>query len=192
MALPPKKKSAYVPGGRRLPMKPGEGEFNINMQIRAKEVRLIAEGIEPGVYSINRAQEIADEQELDLVEISPNAEPPVCKVIDYKKFLFERKKKAKEAKANQLKQDIKEIRFGPNTDDHDFDFKLKHAEEFLKEGHKVKAYVFFKGRSIVYKERGEVLLLQFAQKLSEWGKVDMLPKLEGKKMNLIMSPKPKK
>ncbi len=192
MALPPKKKSAYVPGGRRLPMKPGEGEFNINMQIRAKEVRLIAEGIEPGVYSINRAQEIADEQELDLVEISPNADPPVCKVIDYKKFLFERKKKAKEAKANQLKQDIKEIRFGPNTDDHDFDFKLKHAEEFLKEGHKVKAYVFFKGRSIVYKERGEVLLLQFAQKLSEWGKVDMLPKLEGKKMNLIMSPKPKK
>jgi translation initiation factor IF-3 len=192
LALPPKKKSAYVPGGRRLPMKPGEGEFNINMQIRAKEVRLIAEGIEPGVYSINRAQEIADEQELDLVEISPNAEPPVCKVIDYKKFLFERKKKAKEAKANQLKQDIKEIRFGPNTDDHDFDFKLKHAEEFLKEGHKVKAYVFFKGRSIVYKERGEVLLLQFAQKLSEWGKVDMLPKLEGKKMNLIMSPKPKK
>lgn len=192
MALPPKKKSAYVPGGRRLPMKPGEGEFNINMQIRAKEVRLIAEGIEPGVYSIQRALEIADEQELDLVEISPNAEPPVCKVIDYKKFLFERKKKAKEAKANQLKQDIKEIRFGPNTDDHDFDFKLKHAEEFLKEGHKVKAYVFFKGRSIVYKERGEVLLLQFAQKLSDWGKVDMLPKLEGKKMNLIMSPKPKK
>ncbi len=192
MALPPKKKSAYVPGGRRLPMKPGEGEFNINMQIRAKEVRLIAEGIEPGVYSIQRALEIADEQELDLVEISPNAEPPVCKVIDYKKFLFERRKKAKEAKANQIKQDIKEIRFGPNTDDHDFDFKLKHAEEFLKEGHKVKAYVFFKGRSIVYKERGEVLLLQFAQKLSDWGKVDMLPKLEGKKMNLIMSPKPKK
>lgn len=192
MALPPKKKSAYVPGGRKLPMRPGEGEFNINMQIRAKEVRLIAEGIEPGVYSINRAQEIADEQELDLVEISPNADPPVCKVIDYKKFLFERRKKAKEAKSNQIKQDIKEIRFGPNTDDHDFDFKLKHAEEFLKEGHKVKAYVFFKGRSIVYKERGEVLLLQFAQKLSEWGKVDMLPKLEGKKMNLIMSPKPKK
>jgi len=192
LALPPKKKSAYVPGGRRLPMKPGEGEFNINMQIRAKEVRLIAEGIEPGVYPIQRALEIADEQELDLVEISPNAEPPVCKVIDYKKFLFERRKKAKEAKANQIKQDIKEIRFGPNTDDHDFDFKLKHAEEFLKEGHKVKAYVFFKGRSIVYKERGEVLLLQFAQKLSDWGKVDMLPKLEGKKMNLIMSPKPKK
>lgn len=192
MALPPKKKTGYVPGGRRLPMKPGEGEFNINMQIRAKEVRLIAEGIEPGVFSIQRALEIADEQELDLVEISPNAEPPVCKVIDYKKFLFERRKKAKEAKSNQIKQDIKEIRFGPNTDDHDFDFKLKHGEEFLKEGHKVKAYVFFKGRSIVYKERGEVLLLQFAQKLAELGKVDMLPKLEGKKMTLIMSPKPKK
>jgi translation initiation factor IF-3 len=106
--------------------------------------------------------------------------------------LFERRKKAKEAKSNQIKQDIKEIRFGPNTDDHDFDFKLKHGEEFLKEGHKVKAYVFFKGRSIVYKERGEVLLLQFAQKLAELGKVDMLPKLEGKKMTLIMSPKPKK
>jgi translation initiation factor IF-3 len=192
LALPPKKKTGYVPGGRRLPMKPGEGEFNINMQIRAKEVRLIAEGIEPGVFSIQRALEIADEQELDLVEISPNAEPPVCKVIDYKKFLFERRKKAKEAKSNQIKQDIKEIRFGPNTDDHDFDFKLKHGEEFLKEGHKVKAYVFFKGRSIVYKERGEVLLLQFAQKLAELGKVDMLPKLEGKKMTLIMSPKPKK
>jgi len=192
LALPPKKKSGYVPGGRRLPMKPGEGEFNINMQIRAREVRLIAEGIEPGVFSIQRALEIADEQELDLVEISPNAEPPVCKVIDYKKFLFERRKKAKEAKSNQIKQDIKEIRFGPNTDDHDFDFKLKHGEEFLKEGHKVKAYVFFKGRSIVYKERGEVLLLQFAQKLAELGKVDMLPKLEGKKMTLIMSPKPKK
>jgi translation initiation factor IF-3 len=192
LALPPKKKSGYVPGGRRLPMKPGEGELNINMQIRAKEVRLIAEGIEPGVFSIQRALEIADEQELDLVEISPNAEPPVCKVIDYKKFLFERRKKAKEAKSNQIKQDIKEIRFGPNTDDHDFDFKLKHGEEFLKEGHKVKAYVFFKGRSIVYKERGEVLLLQFAQKLAELGKVDMLPKLEGKKMTLIMSPKPKK
>jgi translation initiation factor IF-3 len=192
LALPPKKKSGYVPGGRRLPMKPGEGEFNINMQIRAKEVRLIAEGVEPGVFSIQRALEIADEQELDLVEISPNAEPPVCKVIDYKKFLFERRKKAKEAKSNQIKQDIKEIRFGPNTDDHDFDFKLKHGEEFLKEGHKVKAYVFFKGRSIVYKERGEVLLLQFAQKLAELGKVDMLPKLEGKKMTLIMSPKPKK
>jgi translation initiation factor IF-3 len=192
LALPPKKKTGYVPGGRRLPMKPGEGEFNINMQIRAKEVRLIAEGVEPGVFSIQRALEIADEQELDLVEISPNAEPPVCKVIDYKKFLFERRKKAKEAKSNQIKQDIKEIRFGPNTDDHDFDFKLKHGEEFLKEGHKVKAYVFFKGRSIVYKERGEVLLLQFAQKLAELGKVDMLPKLEGKKMTLIMSPKPKK
>ena len=192
MALPPKKKTGYVPGGRRLPMKPGEGEFNINMQIRAREVRLIAEGIEPGIFSIQRALEIADEQELDLVEISPNAEPPVCKVIDYKKFLFERRKKAKEAKSNQIKQDIKEIRFGPNTDDHDFDFKLKHGEEFLKEGHKVKAYVFFKGRSIVYKERGEVLLLQFAQKLAEIGKVDMLPKLEGKKMTLIMSPKPKK
>ena len=192
MALPPKKKSAYVPGGRRLPMKPGEGEFNINMQIRAKEVRLIAEGIEPGVYSIQRALEIADEQELDLVEISPNAEPPVCKVIDYKKFLFERRKKAKEAKANQIKQDIKEIRFGPNTDDHDFEFKLKHAMKFLESGEKVRAYVHFKGRAIVYKQQGEILLLRFAQALEEWGRVEQLPKLEGKRMFMFIAPKASK
>ncbi len=200
MALPPKKPPFKKPSGgfgggrpffRKPPLKPGEGEFNINHQIRAREVRLVGEGVEPKVYTIGDALRLAEEAGVDLVEISPNAEPPVCRIVDYKRFLYERKKKAKEAKANQVKQDIKEIRFGPNTDEHDFEFKLKHAENFLKEGHKIKAFVFFRGRSIVYAERGEVLLLQFAQKLSEWGKVDMLPKLEGKKMNLIMSPKGK-
>lgn len=147
--------------------------------------------MEPGIVSIQEALRIANELELDLIEISPNAEPPVCKIADYKKFLYEQKKKKKELKANSAKQEIKEIRFGPNTDEHDFEFKLKHAEKFLQEGNKVRAYVFFKGRAIVYKERGEVLLLQFAQKLSELGKVEQLPKLEGKKMFLLMAPKGK-
>jgi translation initiation factor IF-3 len=191
LALPPKKKSAYVPGGRRLPMKPGEGEFNINMQIRAKEVRLIAEGIEPGVYPIQRALEIADEQELDLVEISPNAEPPVCKVIDYKKFLYDQKKKQKELKAKAQKTVIKEIRFGPQTDDHDFNFKKNHAIKFLQEGSKVKAFVFFKGRSIVFKEQGEILLLRFVNELEEYGKAEQMPLLEGKKMIMVIAPKKK-
>ena len=129
---------------------------------------------------------------LDLVEISPNATPPVCKVVDYKKFLYEQKKKQKEMKANAPKSEVKEIRFGPNTDQHDFEFKLKHAEKFLEEGDKVRAYVMFKGREIVYKERGEMLLLQFADKLQDFGKVEMLPKMEGKKMFIMMAPKPKK
>jgi translation initiation factor IF-3 len=147
--------------------------------------------VEPGIVTLQDAIRIANELELDLIEISPNAEPPVCKIADYKKFLYEQKKKKKELKANSAKQEIKEIRFGPNTDEHDFEFKLKHAEKFLQEGNKVRAYVFFKGRAIVYKERGEVLLLQFAQKLSELGKVEQLPKLEGKKMFLLMAPKGK-
>jgi translation initiation factor IF-3 len=147
--------------------------------------------VEPGIATIQDALRIANELELDLIEISPNAEPPVCKIADYKKFLYEQKKKKKELKANSAKQEIKEIRFGPNTDEHDFEFKLKHAEKFLQEGNKVRAYVFFKGRAIVYKERGEVLLLQFEQKLSEIGKVEQLPKLEGKKMFLLMAPKGK-
>lgn len=154
-------------------------------------MRLVGDNVEVGVYSLSEALKIAEQQELDLVEISPNAEPPVCKVIDYKKFLYEQKKKKKEQKANQTKQEVKEIRFGPNTDEHDFDFKVKHAEKFLSEGNKVRAFVFFKGRAIVYKERGEVLLLQFAQRLQELGKVEQLPKLEGKKMFLLMSPKGK-
>lgn len=168
-----------------------EPEHKINEKIRANQVRLVGENIEVGVYSIQEALKIAQSQELDLVEISPNADPPVCKIVDYKKFLYEQKKKKKEQKANTVKQEVKEIRFGPNTDEHDFDFKVKHAEKFLKEGNKVRAFVFFKGRAIVYKERGEVLLLQFAQKLSEWGKVEQLPRLEGKKMFLLMSPKGK-
>lgn len=153
------------------------------------EVRLVGEGIEPGVYPIRQALELADEQGLDLVEISPNAAPPVCKILDYKKFLFEQKKKQKELKAKATKIVVKEIRFGPNTDDHDFDFKLKHAQQFLEQGCKVRAFVFFRGRSIVYKDKGEILLLRFANELEELAKVEMLPKMEGKKMFIILSPK---
>lgn len=168
-----------------------EPEHKINNLIRASNVRLVGENVEVGVYTLSQALNMADEQELDLVEISPNADPPVCRIIDYKKFLYEQKKKKKEQKANQAKSEVKEIRFGPNTDEHDFEFKLKHAENFIKEGHKVRAFVFFKGRSIVYKERGEVLLLQLAQRLTEIAKVEQLPKLEGKKMFLILNPKGK-
>jgi len=168
-----------------------EPEHKLNHKIQAREVRLVGDNVEVGVYPLSKAISMAEEQELDLVEISPNADPPVCKIVDYKKFLYEQKKKKKEQKANAVKQEVKEIRFGPNTDEHDFEFKLKHAERFLSEGNKVRAYVFFKGRAIVYKERGEVLLLQFAQKLSELGKVEQLPRLEGKKMFLMMAPKGK-
>lgn len=143
------------------------------------------------VLSIKEALKKADESEMDLVEISPNADPPVCKIIDYKKFLFEQKKKQKELKAKQSKVVIKEIRMGPNTEDHDFKFKLKHAISFLKDGAKVKAYVFFKGRSIVFKERGEILLLKFAQELEEYGTLEQMPKLEGKKMLIMINPKKK-
>ena len=142
-----------------------------------------------GVYSLDKAKELAKEQELDLVEVSPKASPPVCKVIDYRKFLYDQKKKAKELKATQSKTDIKEIRFGPNTDEHDVNFKTKHAEKFLEEGHKVRAYVFFRGRTIVFKERGELLLLQFAEKLQEVAKLEQLPKMEGKKMIIVLAPK---
>ncbi len=150
---------------------------------------MVGEGIEAGVYPIRKALEIADDRGLDLVEISPKAEPPVCKVLDYKKFLFEQKKKKKELKAKATKIVVKEIRFGPNTDDHDFDFKLKHAKQFLEQGAKVRAFVFFRGRSIVYKEKGELLLLRFANELEDLAKVEMLPKMEGKKMFIILSPK---
>jgi len=152
-------------------------------------VRLVGEGIEPGVYPIRRALELAEEQGLDLVEISPNAEPPVCKILDYKKFLFEQKKKQKELKAKATKIVVKEIRFGPNTDDHDFEFKLKHAKEFIEQGAKVRAFVFFRGRSIVYKDQGEILLLRLANELEDIAKVEMLPKMEGKKMFIIIAPK---
>ena len=144
------------------------------------------------MFPISEALKLADGLGLDLVEISPNADPPVCKVIDYQKFLYQQKKKQKEIKANTVKVTIKEIRFGPNTDDHDFQFKLRHAEKFLKEGAKVKAYVFFKGRSILFKEQGEILLLKFAQELEDLGKVEQLPVLEGKRMTMFISPKKKK
>jgi translation initiation factor IF-3 len=155
-------------------------------------VRLVGENVEVGVYPTRKALEIANELELDLVEISPNATPPVCKVIDYKKFLYEQKKREKEIKAKTTKVVIKEIRFGPQTDDHDYEFKKKHGEKFLKEGSKVKAYVFFKGRSIIYKDQGEILLLRLATDLEEFGKVEQMPKLEGKRMTMFLAPLPKK
>lgn len=168
-------------------------QHNINQRIRAQQVRLVGDNIEnQGVYSLSEALKMADEMELDLVEISPNADPPVCKVIDYKKFLYQQKKKQKEMKAKAVQVVVKEIRFGPNTDDHDFEFKLRHAEKFLKEGAKVKAYVFFKGRSILFKEQGEILLLRFATELEELGKVEQLPRLEGKRMTMFITPKKKK
>ena len=156
------------------------------------EVRLVGENIEGGVYPTRKALEIAEELELDLVEISPNATPPVCKVIDYKKFLYEQKKRDKEMKAKATKVVIKEIRFGPQTDDHDYEFKKKHGEKFLKEGSKVKAYVFFKGRSIIYKDQGEILLLRLATDLEDYGKVEQMPKFEGKRMTMFLAPLPKK
>ncbi|NCB83519.1 MAG: translation initiation factor IF-3 [Bacteroidia bacterium] len=162
----------------------------INEKIKGiKEVRLVGENVEPGIYTIERAMQIAEDLELDLVEIAPNAAPPVCKIVDYQKFLYQLKKKEKENKAKSTKIDVKEIRFGPQTDDHDYNFKLKHAIKFLQEGDKVKAYVFFKGRSILFKEQGEVLLLRFANDLEEYAKVDQLPQLEGKRMIIMFSPK---
>ncbi len=155
-------------------------------------MRVIIEGAEPKVMKLRDALALADEEGLDLVEISPNAVPPVCKIIDYNKFIYEQKKKMKEIKAKAAKTVIKEIRFGPNTDEHDFEFKLKHAVKFLEEGAKVKAFVHFKGRAIVYKEHGEILLLKFAQALEEHGKVEQLPKLEGKRMFIFIAPKTKK
>ncbi|WP_407430771.1 translation initiation factor IF-3 [Arcticibacter sp.] len=180
------------PRGPRPPFKKKEAEHNINEYIRAQQVRLVGDNVEQGIMSLAEARRIADEQELDLVEISPNADPPVCRVIDYNKFIYEQKKKLKEIKANAKQTVIKEIRFGPNTNEHDFQFKLKHAIGFLEAGEKVRAYVHFKGRAIVYKEQGEILLLRFAQALEEVGKVEQLPKLEGKRMFLIVGPKAKK
>ena len=152
---------------------------------------MVGDNVEQGVVSLEKALQIADELELDLVEISPNAEPPVCKVIDYQKFLYQQKKREKELKSKQVKVVVKEIRFGPQTDDHDYEFKLRHSIEFLKEGAKIKAFVFFKGRSILFKEQGEVLLLRFANDLEEYGKVDQMPLLEGKRMIITLSPKKK-
>jgi len=153
------------------------------------QVRVVGDNVEPAVMSTHDAIQLAREMELDLVEISPKADPPVCRIIEYKKFLYDQKKKQKEIKAKQQKVVVKEIRFGPNTDDHDFQFKLKHAKKFLQEGSKLKAYVFFRGRTIVFKERGEILLLKFAQELEEYGTVEQLPKLEGKRMTVMFNPK---
>ncbi|MCF2659067.1 MAG: translation initiation factor IF-3 [Parabacteroides sp.] len=164
-------------------------QYRINDRIRVREVRLVGDNVEPGVYPTQQALKIAEEQGIDLVEISPNAAPPVCRVIDYQKFLYQQKKRQKEQKAKSVKVVVKEIRFGPQTDDHDYNFKLKHAKGFLEEGSKVKAYVFFKGRSILFKEQGEVLLLRFANDLEEYGKVEQMPVLEGKRMIIMLTPK---
>ncbi len=182
-------------GGRPKPgQRPTPGDRNskdqhvINERIRAREVRLVGDNVEPGIYPIEKARELAEEQELDLVEITAQADPPVCRIIDYQKFLYQQKKRQKEQKAKAAKVVVKEIRFGPQTDDHDYNFKLKHAIGFLKEGSKVKAYVFFRGRSILFKEQGEVLLLRFANDLEDYGRLESMPVLEGKRMTIMMAP----
>ena len=195
MAVPYKPKPTYPPKPR--PQQGGqqkkEGELRINDEITAPQVRVVSDELEGAqVMSIREALNLADQMELDLIEISPKADPPVCRIADYQKFLYQQKKKAKEIKAKQAKVVIKEIRFGPQTDDHDYNFKLRHAQNFLQEGAKVKAYVFFRGRSIVFSEQGQILLLRFATDLEEYGKVEMMPKLEGKRMTMMLAPKPKK
>lgn len=165
-----------------------KNQYRINEQIRVREVRLVGDDGSM-VVPTREALDMARDQGVDLVEISPNANPPVCRLIDYSKFLYQQKKRQKEMKAKQVKVEVKEIRFGPQTDEHDYQFKLKHAKEFLEEGNKVRAYVFFRGRSILFKEQGEVLLLRFANDLEEYGKVEHMPSLEGKKMFLYLAPK---
>ncbi len=177
--------------GRRPYRRIIKNPHNINREIRSPVVRVVGDNVEQGIYNIRVAMGIAEDQGLDLVEISPSANPPVCKVIDYKKFLYEQKKKKKEIKAKSSKIVVKEIRLGPNTDDHDFNFKLNHAKKFLQDGAKVKVDVFFKGRSIIYKDKGEIILLKFAQELEDYGKVERLPKLEGKRMIMIIASKKK-
>lgn len=164
-------------------------QYRINEQIRAREVRIVGDDVESQVMQTRDALRLAQQKEVDLVEISPNAEPPVCRLIDYSKYLYQQKKRQKELKAKQVKIEVKEIRFGPQTDDHDYQFKLKHAQGFLQDGDKVKAYVFFRGRSILFKEQGEVLLLRFANDLEEYGKVESMPVLEGKRMTMFIAPK---
>jgi len=187
-------------GGRPFNRGPRAPEHNINEFIRVNEVRLVGDNldeisavagqtIEPGVYSTSKLQKWAEELGLDLVEISPNADPPVVRIVDYNKFLYQKKKREKELKANAVKVELKEIRFGPETGEHDFDFKVRHAKNFLKEGNKVKAYVQFRGRAIVFKDRGELLLLRFMKELEEFGTAEQLPRMEGKRMNVILTPK---
>jgi translation initiation factor IF-3 len=176
--------------GRFAPRK--EAEHRINHFIRAQQVRLVGENVEVGIYSLQDALKMAQDQQLDLVEISPQVDPPVCKIIDYNKFLYDKKKKEKEMKAKSKVSEVKEIRFTPNTDDHDFDFKAKHAEGFLKDGNKVKAYVQFKGRAIQFQERGQLLLLKFAERLAEIAILENMPKMEGRRMLAMFAPKGKK
>jgi translation initiation factor IF-3 len=189
MSFPPRQpRGNFNPRFRREQQQ----EHRTNQMIRVPQVRLVGDNVTVGVYSTQDALRMAQEQQLDLVEISPQADPPVCKIIDYNKFLYEKKKKEKEMKAKSKSAEVKEIRFTPGTDDHDFDFKSKHAESFLKEGNKVKAYVQFKGRAIMFKERGELLLLKFAERLAEVGQPEALPKMEGKRMLMIFAPKAQK
>ncbi len=173
------------PGGK----KDKDDGYAINEEIRSPEVRLVGDNVEEGIYPVQKAQRIANDMELDLIEIAPQAQPPVCRIMDYQKFMYQQRKRQKEQKAKSTKVVVKEIRFGPQTDEHDYNFKLKHAIEFLKEGSKVKSYVFFRGRSILFKEQGEVLLLRFANDLEEYAKVDQMPVLEGKRMTIMLSPK---
>ncbi|WP_129020262.1 translation initiation factor IF-3 [Edaphocola flava] len=179
-------------GKPQIPNRSREPEHKINNMIKAPQVRVVGENIEGGVMSIEDARKLAEQLEVDLVEISPNAEPPVCRLVDYNKFLYERKKKEKEQKAKAKQSEVKEIRFTPNTDDHDFEFKLKHAQKFLQDGDKVKCFVQFKGRSILFQDRGQLLLLKFAEKLAEYGSLESMPKMEGRRMLAMFTPKKKK
>ena len=189
MAFPPRPpRGAFNPRFK----KEQQQEHRTNHMIRVPEVRLVGENLEPGVYQTPDALKIAKDQELDLVEISPGANPPVCKIIDYNKFLYDEKKKKKEMKAKSKTSEVKEVRFTPNTDDHDFEFKCKHAEKFLQDGNKVKAHVQFKGRAIMFKERGELLMLKFADRLKDIGTLEGLPKMEGKRMQVMFAPKSQK
>lgn len=189
MAFPPRQpRGSFNPRFKREQQQ----EHRTNHMIRVPQVRLVGDNVEVGVYPTQDAMRMAQDQGLDLVEISPQADPPVCKIIDYNKFLYEKKRKEKEMKSKSKSAEVKEIRFTPGTDDHDFDFKSKHAESFLKEGNKVKAYVQFKGRAIMFKERGELLLLKFAERLAEVGQPEALPKMEGKRMLIIFAPKAQK
>lgn len=189
MAFPPRPpRGTFNPRFR----KEQQQEHRTNHMIRVPEVRLVGDNITVGVYALQDALKIAQEQQLDLVEISPGANPPVCKVIDYNKFLYNEKKKKKEMKANSKTSEVKEVRFTPNTDDHDFEFKCKHAEKFLQDGNKVKAHVQFKGRAIMFKERGELLLLKFADRLKDIGTLEGMPKMEGKRMQVMFAPKSQK
>ena len=192
MPGPYKPKPARRPEQRQQ-QKNDEFELRINNRITAPQVRLVGDNIpEPGVYPIAKALRLADELELDLVEISAKADPPVCKILDYQKYLYQQKKKAKEMKSNSAKIVVKEIRFGPNTDEHDVQFKLKHAQEFLQEGSKVKATIFFRGRSIMFADQGEKQLLRFAVELEEYGRAESMPSLEGKRMTMMLAPVKKK